>query len=264
MLLTQVVLVLGLAAAPDLKIAQGTFRFVGISTELREFIPEHVGHRLQRPGIKVVTSSDIQNILGMERQRELMGCSEGGCMTELIGALGADGLLVGEVARVGVQLQVNLKILSGRSGETIAAFALRVESENRLLGLLDEGADALGNQLIATRTPLTHRVVGAAFWVPAVVAVVGLASGGVTLVLAGARQTALLTAQAPPRSLSEANQLVKEGETLQALGLVGVGVGAAAAITAVIAFGLSPNSPISTSVAVGPDGAAVTLRGTFP
>ena len=253
------------AAAPDLKIAQGTFRFVGVSDELRAFIPEHVSQRLQRPGLKVVTPNDIQNLLGMERQRELMGCSEGtGCTAELIGALGADGLLVGEVARVGDQLQVNLKILSGRSGETQATFARRIDQENKLLELLDAGADELAGQLLAVHTPPTRRVLGAAFWVPTAVAIAGLAGGGIALGLAAGKQQSLLTPQSSARSLDAGRQLVREGELLQTLGFVGVGVGAAAALTAAVAFGLAAQVPISASVSLGPGAAALTFGGTFP
>lgn len=267
MLVTHLLLALGLTATPppELKIAQGTFRFVGLSEELRAFIPEHVGHRLQRPGLKVVTSSDIQNILGLERQRELLGCAEGtSCTAELIGALGADGLLVGEVARVGSQLQVNLKVVSGRSGETQATFARRIDAESELLELLDEGADALAGQLLAVNTPATRRELGVAFWLPAGVAIAGLAAGAVGLGLAGGKQAELLTPQSPPRSLEAGRQLVRDGETLQALGLVGVGVGAAAAITAGIAFGLAPKVPLTASVVVGPGSTALLLGGTFP
>lgn len=265
MLLTHLLLALTLSTAPDLKIAQGTFRFVGLSDDLRAFIPEHVGQRLQRPGLKVVTASDIQNLLGMERQRELMGCSEGtGCTAELIGALGADGLLVGEVARVGTQLQVNLKILSGRSGETQATFARRTDRESQLLDLLDAGADDLARQLLVVRTPPTQRVLGAAFWVPAGVAIAGLAAGGIGLGLASGKQTELLTPLTTPRSLEAGRQLVKDGEVLQTFGFVGVGVGAAAAITAAIAFGLAPQAPLSASISVGPGAAALTLGGSFP
>ena len=269
MSLLTLVLALGLGAEStppkDLMIAEGTFRFVEISKELREFLPNHVAQRITRPGIKVVTSTDMANILGMERQRELLGCSESsGCTAELIGALGADGLLVGEIAKVGPVVQVNLKIVSGRSAETIASFARRVEDERKLLEALDEGADSLAGQLLATRVEQKGaRVLGAGFWIPASLAVIGLAGAGVGLGIAASEQTELLADRTAPLSYAAARAHVDTGNTAQTIGFVSLGVGVAAAIGASIAFAVSPRAPV-VAVAIGPDSAGLAIGGTFP
>src|SRR5437667_22938 len=43
----------------------------------------------------VVSSADIAALLGIERQRQLMGCNEGSCAVELAGALNAKRALRG-------------------------------------------------------------------------------------------------------------------------------------------------------------------------
>lgn len=272
MSLLSLVLALGLSAEStprlqerDLTIAEGTFRFVELSKELREFIPNHVAQRITRPGLKVVTSSDVANILGLERQRELLGCSEtSGCMAELVGALGADALMVGEIAKVGPVVQVNLKIVNGRSAETVASYARRVEDERKLLEALDEGADALAGQLLALRKgPPTQRVLGAGFWVPATFAIVGLAGAGVGLGIAASEQAYLQSSHTPPVPYAEAQTHATTGSTAQTLGFISLGVGVAAAIGASIAFAVSPSVP-TVAVSVGPHSAGLAIGGTFP
>jgi hypothetical protein len=46
---------------------------------------------------KVISSAEIATLLGAERQRQLMGCSDDSCLTELTEALGARLLLQGQV-----------------------------------------------------------------------------------------------------------------------------------------------------------------------
>lgn len=58
----------------------------------------------------VVSSRDVQTLLGVERQRQLLGCSEqGSCMTELAGALGARFVVSSSLAKLGDTFQLTLQ-----------------------------------------------------------------------------------------------------------------------------------------------------------
>ena len=99
------VLISGLIAAtpaPQLKLATGNFTFVGIKDELRVFVPEHLAGRMRGAELSVVTPAEVMTLLGRERQRQLLGCGEAAesCLAELAGALGIDGVLLGEIAAV--------------------------------------------------------------------------------------------------------------------------------------------------------------------
>ena len=59
----------------------------------------------------VVTRSDIQSMLGLERAKELVGCDDAGCLAEIGGALGVKYLVTGNVAVFGNVFAVNLKII---------------------------------------------------------------------------------------------------------------------------------------------------------
>src|SRR5262245_15063642 len=69
------------------------------SKRLGSIITENVASELSASGrVEVVTSSDLNAILGLERQRQLLGCdteATSNCLAELTGALGAPLLVSG-------------------------------------------------------------------------------------------------------------------------------------------------------------------------
>lgn len=272
-----VVLVLAIFAAtppdpalPPLKLATGNFTYVGIKPELRAFVPEHLATRLRDAGVTVVTQAQMEALIGRERQRALMGCDDGGesCLAELSGALGADGVLMGELAAVGELIQLNLKIVS-EAGKVLASWSERVDGERHLLDALDAGSIAIADQVLLA-TGRKHPPVaqpGSArslWWVPAAGGgAVGLA-GSVMLGLALRDHQRLTTPGSPMLEDQPARWLAREGNNLQILGFAGIGVGVAAiAASAALYFFRSPPA-VTPSVSVNASGAAFALGGSFP
>lgn len=265
-------LFLGMLAAtptpPPLKLATGTFTFVGLKDELRTFVPEHLASRMRSPDLTVVTPSEVVNLLGRERQRALLGCSEGeSCMAELAGALGADGLLLGELAAIGDVIQINLKVIT-ESGKGLASWSRRVAGERQLLDALDEGATAIAEQvLIATgrkQAPVAPVVTARSWWwLPTVAGVAIGAGGGVLLGLAQQEHLRLTTPSETKLDELAAKQASESGALYQTLGFVGVGVGAAALLAGagLLIFGAPP--AVTPSVSVTGQGATLSLGGTF-
>jgi hypothetical protein len=108
-------------AAP-LKLATVGFSQVGLSEAQGSFYAEHLATKLaEDPNVRVVTPKDMAAVLGVEKQRQLLGCSDqsSSCMAELAGALGADGLVMGQLAKVGKSFQVNVKIIAGDGSRTL-------------------------------------------------------------------------------------------------------------------------------------------------
>ncbi len=68
-----------------------------------------------------ISSSEIETMLGAERQRQLLGCGEDStsCLTELAGALGAGFMLTGSLAKVGGVFQLNLQVVDTRNARTL-------------------------------------------------------------------------------------------------------------------------------------------------
>lgn len=80
-------------------------------------------------GVEAIGRSEINAVLGLEKQKQMFGCAEdGSCLAEIAGALGVDYVIVGSVGRIGQLYRLDMKLLDAkkarardRIGETIQA-----------------------------------------------------------------------------------------------------------------------------------------------
>lgn len=164
-------------------------------------ITSRVARELVRRGVHdVVTSEDVRTILGLERQRQLLGCSEesSSCVLELAGALGAAFLTTGTLTHVGSALQLSLQTVDGASGRAVGR-AVRV---GRTVDELLQGFDAVVAEAAGLPPPVAPSRVA-----PAVLLGVGAAAavtGAVFLVQSGFLERELVT----ELSLAEKNPAV--------------------------------------------------------
>jgi hypothetical protein len=109
------------SAAP-LKLAMVDFRQVGLSADKATYYSELLALRLaEDEGLSIVTPKDVSALLGMERQKELLGCSDAStqCVAELAGALGTEGIVTGQLAKVGDKFQLSVKIIAADGRGTL-------------------------------------------------------------------------------------------------------------------------------------------------
>lgn len=86
------------------------------------------GELRRRPGVSVLTESDVAALLGVEKKRQILsGCSDSGCLAELGGALGADRVVHGSVGRVGSSLVVTISSLDAPKSRTVASVSERLK-----------------------------------------------------------------------------------------------------------------------------------------
>jgi hypothetical protein len=105
-----------------------------------------IGELRKRPGLTVVTEGDVAAVLGLERQKALMGCNESSsCLTEIAGALGVDRIVHGSVGRVGASLLVNLSSLDAKTARPVTSVSERLKgaSEEAFLDALPRVASQL-------------------------------------------------------------------------------------------------------------------------
>jgi hypothetical protein len=118
----------------------------GVSKETAQLLGDALAGELRkRPGVSVLTQSDISALLGVEKTRQMMGCADSGCMAEIGGALGVDRVVHGSIGRVGGSLVVNLSALDARHASSAASVSerLRGGDEEAFLDVLPTVADAL-------------------------------------------------------------------------------------------------------------------------
>src|SRR5206468_3795433 len=96
---------------------------------------------LRSDRLKVTTATDVANVLGVERQKQLLGCGDqSACLAELAGALGVDGILSGSVVKTEATWLANVKVVRAGDGSTWLDASERLKSEEELGNFLDATA----------------------------------------------------------------------------------------------------------------------------
>jgi len=118
----------------------------GVDERTARVFDEALAGELRRhAGVSVVTPSDVAALLGVEHQRQMLGCAESGCIAELGGALGADRVIRGSVGRVGDSLVVNIASLDPKRASQAASVSRRLKGagDEALLDALPVLVEAL-------------------------------------------------------------------------------------------------------------------------
>ncbi len=214
--------------------------------------------------LAVTTERDVAQMLGLERQKQLLGCAEDStsCGAELAGALGVDGLLSGSVTRTPSGYLLSLKVLRLSDGIEWASASERLTSEGQLLDVLDPIAARFVNELNGKRSRIsTTRVVmlsGAGLSL-------ALSVTGAVLVGMSKADAALLKSDQTQTPL-QLQATASHGSTFQAAGSALLGIGVPALATFVILAIADPGSKPSVAILPSFDthGAAVSLRWDLP
>lgn len=233
---------LALAASPA-KVVAPTFSAAGIAEDKVRYFTSHFASKLRAHGVSVITAEEIGTLLGVERQKQLLGCVDGSsaCLTELSNALGTDATARGTVAFIGGEYALTVTVLSN-AGNVLAEFDTRGRDERGVLDALEEAADKLADALTAPRpgTEVHARRLRARSVVPFVLGVLVAGAGAVMLgeSLSWYGQLSAQTMFLP----GEGQAVAARGPTFYGLGWAGLGVGVAAIVLGVVLFALDGGS----------------------
>jgi hypothetical protein len=258
--------VLNAAPASTPTIAAPGLSALELPEKTAQFWTDHLAEQLTQRGLKVVTASGVAAVLGIERKKQLLGCSSesSSCLAELTDALGAAGLLTGSVARFGKKYQLNVEIVASGDARVLASFSEKAPSEGAMLDVLDRAAASLAEQALAQLRPSTQTRKGfskAWGFVPAGVGVgLGVASG-VLLVLSRGHYDALVARDGSAVGIDPV-AFANAGASQQVSGVIlgATAVAAFAAAGVVFAMGEAPK-PIAW---VTPQGGGFGVAGSFP
>jgi hypothetical protein len=268
-----VTLILLLSAAAPVAVALPNFNGVQLSAGEAQLYSELFSQHLTARGAKVTTARDMAAVLGLERQRAVLGgatCDEA-CATELGLALGVDVLALGDLGRTESGFALGVKLLSARNGAVLAFFSATPANEKALIAELDRCAWDLLRQLKgklavdvdpgpapAVRTGVLPLARGWG-WAPLAVGAVGVGLGTAAFFIASGHFTLLQTTTSPEAALSAR----ESGKQAQVLGAVGVTVGAAAMVTG-LAMLLLGQREVEVAAWATPQAAGLAVGGTFP
>jgi TolB-like protein len=113
------------APAPAQRVAVWSIQAAqGVSPGAAQILEDVVATELARTGrFQVIGRADLGALLGYERQRQALGCTESSCLAEIGGAVGADLVLSGQAGQLGAQYRLSLLLVDARKGAAVARAA---------------------------------------------------------------------------------------------------------------------------------------------
>src|SRR5207237_7524587 len=112
------------------------------------FYASHLAQQRSYRGVATITSTEIAALIGLERQRQLLGCNEDSCRTDILSSLGVDGVLIGRVTKLDKSYQLDVRVLTpGGEARALAAASANTEDSDRLVGIFSVIAAQLANEL---------------------------------------------------------------------------------------------------------------------
>jgi hypothetical protein len=258
MLNSVALVVLTLTASP--RVASPAWTTVNLKPELATVYADRLAQSLRSEGLHVVTSQDIVTLLGNERQRQLVDCSDAAasCMAELANALGCEATLLVSVAKLDDgSFHGVARLVSSQDGRVLSSIPIDGASESALLRTLDDAGKRLASPFVE-KAPRTSIRPGA--WGLGLSGAAAIIGGSVLVGLSRQRYDALGQA----RDLGAATASAREGAVMQTGGYALLGVGAAAVLGAVVWHVLSPGpSAIEPRVEVADMRASFGVAGSF-
>lgn len=240
-----------------------------------------------RADLQVVNAADIRTMIGFEREKQLLGCTESGCMAEIGGALGVDYILSTESNVVGGKWLLNLSLLDVVKSTPFKRVSKITEDPKKIVDLCVESVRELAGaiprkdgtvpavepapaekpepsaQPVATATaPAVSRTVSIALLaVGAVVTGAGAGCLGYSYTIRneyedGLRLGTLTRAQLQAKA--------SNGKSLGIAGVVGISVGAAALVAGVVTLLVPGSSPAPVGFAPVPGGAQAVVTLPLP
>ena len=143
-----------LAATPaPLRVAVPNFNVINIQPEAAAFFMDRFANRLRSRGLAVTTATEIETVLGLERQKQLLGCAENSssCQAEIAAALGADAIVRARVARFGKRFELTLTLIDPANAGVIGSISASATDEGKVLDTLEAGADEFTAKLVAAK-----------------------------------------------------------------------------------------------------------------
>lgn len=215
--------------------------------------------RLAGSGVKIVTQRDLADALGLERQKQLLGCVEDDaqCQLDLGQALAVDGILSGSVVQPLDGYLLSIKVVRPTDGSRVMASSRTLANQADLLEALDTEALRIGGRLAGRSS--RSRLIG----------ILGIAGGGAFIVAGGllfglAKVEAGRLRSTQPLSSDEVRGAVSRGSTMQPLGLTLLGLGIPTLIVGALWLALGYDSAHSVALSLTPDGAAFALGMSWP
>jgi hypothetical protein len=118
-----------------------------VSPSTLKTLDDYLAGAVRDQDFDVVTPGQIGAVLGIEKQRQLLGCAESSCLAELGGALGVDFIVMGSIAVLESDTVITLTAVN-QKGTAVGSQRKLVKGKSieGLLPAMDELVPKLMNQ----------------------------------------------------------------------------------------------------------------------
>lgn len=159
------------AAAPRkakaISVAVADLAALGAPPELAQNLTAIVAAEVGRyDDVKPITKREVAALLDVERQKQLVGCTDDSCLSSVVGALGVQKIVSGQIGKVEHSYVLTLHLLDARTAkvEGRVVRTVPVESEGLVAAAKSAVTDLIGAQVSSKnqlpRMAVAHRVVG--------------------------------------------------------------------------------------------------------
>ncbi len=123
----------------------------GVNPQLAESVGEALVAELRKlEAADLLSSKQMSDVLSVERQKQLLGCSDNACIAEIAGALDVDQIVTGTLSRLGNSWLLQLQRLDARNARALAHASAREQGGmDKLLDKLPQ----LAREVFAGLTP---------------------------------------------------------------------------------------------------------------
>lgn len=249
-----------LAAAPvELSIGITPFQLIQMPEQMAGYAEDRLAIQLGQRGFKVTTPADMRALLGLERQKQLLGCES--CSSDLASALGVTLLLVGRVSKLEDRFELDLRVIRQRDGVVVASDTRAGEGTEKKLAELVEGAAASLARQLEPKVPFAWKL-----FLPGSVGLVSAGVGAALWILAELDYATLTTSMASGvrfRGLEAIDGELRRLQLWRSLGIGGVIGGGVLIAAGVVLHLLWPPVPVSVVFAPTSTGGALVVGGRF-
>lgn len=121
----------------------------GVSPGTATILTAIVVDDASRAGFDVISQADVAAMIGFEKQKQMLGCSDdSSCLAEIGGALGVEYVLSGQVGQIGSRLHLSFQLLDARKAKVVARAARFSERDEDMLAA---SAQAVVAELLSGR-----------------------------------------------------------------------------------------------------------------
>jgi len=121
--------------------------FEGVSS----LIATELGQK--RPDVTVVGAAEIRAMIGFEKEKQLLGCSEGACLAEIGGALGVEYLLATEGLKLGGTWVINMSLIDVARSKAVARTSVRTKEDDKLVDICIDGVREVAKAIPVAAAP---------------------------------------------------------------------------------------------------------------